>query len=133
MGRRRIEMFQFYEDAFPEENQRFENVVYVDAVAEREQDSVWRMRRRMLASPFEAGVFIGGMEGILDEHGLFKKLPPSAKVIALRAPGGGALKLAHCMRQKNDGIDSARMFHRKLSIGIDEPRDQVGSARKREP
>ncbi|MDB5870639.1 MAG: hypothetical protein JWQ07_81 [Ramlibacter sp.] len=126
-----VKLYQsrFFEDAFPEENQRFRNVVYVGAVARDRERSLERMRRRMLTGPFSAGVFIGGMEGIFDEYELFRKLNPSARVIALRAPGGAALQLARRIKQKNDGIDFARMFYKKLSVAIDEQRDQVSRRR----
>ena len=122
-----VKLYQskFFKDFFPEENRRFKNVVYVNAVTGDEQKSLQRMRKQMLSGPFGAGVFIGGMEGIFDEYDVFRRLNPAAKVIALRAPGGAALQLAKKLRQKNAGIDFARVFHKKLAIGIDEARDQV--------
>ena len=122
-----VKLYQskFFDEFFPEENGRFKNVVYVNAVNGNRQKSLQRMREQMLRGPFGAGVFIGGMEGIFDEYELFHHLNPAAKVIALRAPGGAALQLARKLRQKNDGIDFARVFYRKLAIGIDEARDQI--------
>lgn len=80
----------------------------------------------MLSQDFEAGVFIGGMEGIADEHELFDNLHPNTKVIAVASPGGAALQLATKLVQVNEQIDFARMFYEQLGIDIVEPRDKVG-------
>lgn len=121
----RLYQSQFFREWFPEENKLFGNVRFVPAVEDSREASLEAMRREMLAEPFDAAVFIGGMEGIFDEHKIFRELHPKAKVIALSAPGGAAMQLAKRLRQKNDGIDFARLFHRKLSIAATEPRDQI--------
>ncbi len=79
----------------------------------------------MLSEPFEAAVFIGGMEGIFEEHRMFSELHPNATVVTLSAPGGAAMQLAKKIRQRNNGIDFGRIFHKKLKIEANEPRDQV--------
>jgi hypothetical protein len=57
--------------------------------------SLHRMRVEMFSSePFAAAVFIGGMEGILDEAHLLSALQPDAPRLPLRAPGGAARELA---------------------------------------
>jgi hypothetical protein len=121
----RLYQSRYFEEWFPEENQRFRNVTYTPAVPNDQAVSLDLMRRTMLAGPFDAAVFIGGMEGIFDEHRMFRELHPKAKAIALSAPGGAAMQLAKRLRQKNDGIDFARLFHKRLSIAATEPRDQV--------
>jgi hypothetical protein len=119
-----VKLYQsrLFQDAFPEENLRFQNVNYVPAVGESLAESLKRMRRAMLRGKFEAGVFIGGMEGIFDEYEMFRELHPNAKIVALRAPGGAAMQLARRLRQKNDGVDFARIFHRQLNVSAQEPR-----------
>ena len=84
------------------------------------------MRIEMLSQNFEAGVFIGGMEGIADEHKLFANLHPNAKVIAVASPGGAAQQLATKLGQLNERIDFARMFYEQLGVDIAEPRDKKG-------
>lgn len=121
----RLYQSRYFEEWFPEENRRFRNVTFTPAVPNDQAASLDVMRRTMLAEPFDAAVFIGGMEGIFDEHRIFRELHPRAKVIALLAPGGAAMQLAKRLRQKNDGIDFARLFHRRLSIAATEARDQV--------
>ena len=121
----RLYQSRFFEESFPEENRHFNNVTYTPAVGDSRDESLERMRRTMLAEPIEAAVFIGGMEGIFAEYDLYRQLHPQGKVLAVAAPGGAAMKLARRLRQRTAGIDFARMFHRRLGIGVDEPRDQV--------
>lgn len=122
-----VKLYQsrYFEEWFPEENKRFRNVQFTPEVEGDRMASLELMRRTMIAEPFEAGVFIGGMEGIFDEFKIFRELHPMAKVVTISAPGGAAMKLARKLRQKNDGIDFARIFHRKLAIAATEARDQV--------
>ena len=121
----RLYQSRFFEELFPDENSHFQNVTFVPEVPGDRAASLERMRRAMLAGPFQAAVFVGGMEGIFDEYRIFRELHPKTKVVALSAPGGAAMQLAKRLRQKNDGIDFARFFHRKLSIAATEPRHQV--------
>jgi SLOG cluster3 family len=117
---------KLFQDVFPAENKRFANCVFVDAVDADRAKSLARMRMEMLSQDFEAGVFIGGMEGIADEHQLFASLHPNAKVIAVASPGGAAQQLATKLGQQNDRIDFARMFYELLGVDISEPRDKLG-------
>ena len=122
-----VQLYQskYFADHFPEENKRFANVVYVDAVGKDEKSSVETMRSRMLSGQFDAAVFIGGMQGILDEHQLFSSLHPRATVVAVSSPGGAAKQLADRLGRSNDRIDFARMFAQELGIVINEPRDRT--------
>jgi hypothetical protein len=133
----RLYQSRFFEESFPEENRYFNNVTYTPAVGDSRDASLERMRRTMLAEPIEAAVFIGGMEGIFAEYDLYRQLHPQGKVLAVAAPGGAAMQLARRLRQRTAGIDFARMFHRRLGIGVDEPRDQISldnrSVRPRPP
>jgi hypothetical protein len=53
-----------------------------------------RMRERMLGSErLSAGVFVGGMEGVLEEYELLAEVQPEAPRLRLRAPGGAARRL----------------------------------------
>lgn len=121
----RLYQSRFFEESFPEENRYFNNVTYTPAVGDSRDASLERMRRTMLAEPIEAAVFIGGMEGIFAEYELYRQLHPQGKVLAIAAPGGAAMQLARRLRQRTADIDFARMFHRRLGIRVDEPRDQI--------
>jgi hypothetical protein len=122
---------RFFEDLFPEENERFANVEFFDAIDGDEQASMLAVRRAMLSrSDLEAAVFIGGMEGVLVEHALFTELHPSAKVLALASPGGAARELALGLNQLSDAeatnVDFARLFYEELKISPAEPREDAG-------
>jgi hypothetical protein len=118
---------KFFAEMFPEENRRFSNVEYVDAVPGDRDASLLRMREAMLSrDDLEAAVFIGGMEGVLEEHSMFAKLHPAAKVLPVPAAGGAALKLADSLGVAREAdlqnVDFARLFHVELRIPPDEPR-----------
>jgi SLOG cluster3 family len=56
--------------------------------------SLYLMREEMFRrEPFAAAVFVGGMEGILDENRLLGELKPEVPRLPMRAPGGAAREL----------------------------------------
>ena len=114
-----------FEDAFPDENAHFANVVRVDAVGTDRTASLEAMRLAMLMPEYESAVFIGGMEGVLDEYQMFDTLHPTAKIVPVSSPGGAARMLARKLHEENDRIDFARLFAEKLGIDVSEARDQV--------
>lgn len=110
-----------FEDVFPEENERFENVIFTDDVSGNRDVSLLLMRKEMLSrNDLDAAVFIGGMEGVEDEYNLFREYHPNAKVLPVGAPGGAARKLAvtHglCDETEIHNIDFVRLFHTHLSF-----------------
>lgn len=110
---------RFFEDRFPEENERFGNVVYTDAVPGDREASLLRMREAMLSRDgLAAAVFIGGMDGVEAEFSIFQQHHPNALTLAVPAPGGAALDLAQRLgvadQQSLHNIDFARLFHLKL-------------------
>jgi hypothetical protein len=113
----------FFQEEFPEENEFFSNVIYVEAEPDRVR-SLQRMREKMLSEEFEAAVFIGGMEGIFEEYEMFVKMHPGARVVAVDSAGGAAKQLAYKLNQIHDRIDYARMFYKELNVDIAEQRDQ---------
>ena len=77
-----VKLYQsrYFEEDFPEENDHFKNVVFVDRIDNSLEPSLKEMRRRMLTEEkFDAGVFIGGMEGVLVEYELFKEYQSHAE------------------------------------------------------
>jgi hypothetical protein len=80
----------FFERLFPADNNKFENVILTENTGELES-SVLIMRKRMLSeNPFVAGVFIGGMEGIIDEYNLFRVIQPNAIVLPIASTGAAS-------------------------------------------
>lgn len=119
---------KFFEDRFPEENQRFQNVQFVDAIPNNREASLRLMRETMLSrTDLEAAVFIGGMEGILDEHALFSQFHPGCQILPVAAPGGAAKSLAERLdaneRASVETLDFAGLFYRTLNIQLDDPRN----------
>ncbi|MAY25345.1 MAG: hypothetical protein CMK02_03460 [Polycyclovorans sp.] len=111
---------KFFQDRFPEENQRFHNVVLTDAVPTDMSASLLLMREQMLSrQDLVAAVFIGGMDGVEAEYDLFIRFHPQAKVLPVAAPGGAALELAKRLGQVDEtelhDVDFARLFHSHLS------------------
>lgn len=118
---------RFFTGLFPEENLHFDNVQYVDAVPGDREASLLAMRKEMLARhDLDTAVFIGGMEGILNEYRLFVELHPGAKVLPVPAPGGAARQLATRLGVTDDtalqNVDFARFFHVELNIAPDDLR-----------
>lgn len=83
----------YFTDKFPLENQDFADIRLVPA-GDEAKESVNLMRQRMMEeNDFGAGIFIGGMNGIIDEYNMFTSAFPKAKIIAVRAGGGATATL----------------------------------------
>jgi hypothetical protein len=121
----------FFKEDFPEENERFKNVVVTEAVAGDRERSLETMRRRMLReSTFEAAIFAGGMGGIFDEYYLVKELAGSAKILPIISTGGAAASLGRELKAHDDfsdELDYVSLLFEQLSIDPNEPR--AGAAR----
>jgi hypothetical protein len=118
---------RYFADIFPEENQRFGNVEYIDVVPDDRAASLLRMRQAMLSrNDLTAAVFVGGMEGILDEYKLFSDFHPGAKVLAVPSAGGAARELAQSLGVNTEtalqNVNFARLFHEALHVSPKEPR-----------
>ncbi len=112
-----------FEDHYPEENQRFNNVIFTDNVAGDRDASLLLMRKEMLSrEDLGAAVFIGGMDGVEDEYRLFCEFHPDALVLPVAAPGGAALLLAEELGCYDAAgmrdIDFASLFHAKLNFDM---------------
>jgi len=106
-----------FKDRFPEDNARFENVVYTEPRGD-EGDSLLEMRTRMFKdNGFEAGVFIGGMKGIINEFHLFREFQPKARLVPVVSTGGAVLELARFAEPDlAQDFDYVGLFHRHLGI-----------------
>ena len=94
--RRHVVLYQsrFFERTFPPEVAEFEEVRLTDAVPGNEGASLAEMRRIMISSqPFDAGIFLGGMEGVEREYALFRELHPDKPVYPIASTGAAALLL----------------------------------------
>lgn len=122
-----VQLYQseFFEDQYPEENERFRNVRYTPKRDSREA-SLLTMRFIMLAGhEFEAGVFIGGMEGIFDEFELFQIICPGVTCVVVASPGAAAGQLATRLQlplEDRSTLDFSGLYGRTLAIPQNEER-----------
>lgn len=84
----------FFRGRYPEANIQFDNWVEIAAVENDMHASLTHMRERMFSDHhYEAAVFVGGMEGVIDEFDALRDRAPGARLIPLPAPGGVARDL----------------------------------------
>jgi hypothetical protein len=85
---------RFFEKYFPEDNNKFENVILTDNINDDKAQSLLYMRNKMLdESEFSAGIFIGGMEGVEEEYDMFIKKHPKALALPIASTGAAAKKI----------------------------------------
>jgi hypothetical protein len=92
----KIRLFQsdFFRDVIPKDNAAFEKVTWVKANKGDREESLRRMRLKMLSSEqFFAGIFIGGMEGVEEEYCMFREMHPKAFAFPIASTGAAALIL----------------------------------------
>ena len=85
---------RFFEKYFPEDNNKFKNIVFTDVVDNDREKSLLYMRHKMLdESEFSAGIFIGGMEGVEEEYDMFIEKHPKALALPIASTGAAAKKI----------------------------------------
>jgi hypothetical protein len=92
-GRRRVILYQseYFSDHFVKENNEFIDLRLVPAVRKSRKRSLAALRRRMIEeTAFNVGVFIGGMEGVLEEFELFRQRHPAAQIWPIASTGAAA-------------------------------------------
>ncbi|SAK74532.1 hypothetical protein AWB75_04156 [Caballeronia catudaia] len=123
----RLYQSRHFQDEFPEETARFQNVTLTDVVEKDREKSLRHMRERMFSEhEFAAAVFIGGMGGIFDEFELFRQHQPHAAVIPVLSTGGAALEFEKRVADLSTDLTTERdyvaLFHRHLGISVKEER-----------
>ena len=123
----RLYQSEHFRDEFPEDNERFRNVTYTPDVEGDREKSLLAMREKMFSdTSFSAGVFIGGMGGIVHEYELFHRFQPNAAIIPVVSAGGAAVKVAKHLpkvdRDLESDLDYVALFHRHLNISVREER-----------
>ncbi|GED41468.1 SLOG domain-containing protein [Cobetia marina] len=125
-----VKLYQslYFKDQFPQDNEKFGNVVYTENIENDLDKSLRHMRERMFSeNDFRGAIFVGGMAGVIDEFELFAQLQPGKKVIPVLSTGGATLKVAERIDSElgddllND-LDYVRLFHRKLEVSAREER-----------
>lgn len=81
---------EFFRDFFPPDNFDFEDIRLVASTGERES-SLKQMRELMIKeNNFKAAIFIGGMDGIIEEYELFKHFHPDALILPVASTGAAS-------------------------------------------
>jgi hypothetical protein len=115
-----------FEDEFPEETAKFQNVVFTEAVGTDIPASLAVMRARMIQdTQYDAAVFIGGMAGILEEFDLIRAAPQGIKTIPVASTGGAAGLLFEQTGADPSlaaELDYVALFHQQLEIDPNELR-----------
>lgn len=125
----RLYQSKHFEDEYPEDNQRFQNVTYTDNVNNDREQSLRLMRERMFSDfNFTAAVFIGGMGGIVQEFELLQQMQPQATLLPVISTGGAvhdiAQRIDSIFPDLRDNLDYIALFHRNLGISVKEKRYQ---------
>jgi hypothetical protein len=81
---------KFFEKFFPEDNNKFENVILTENTGEVESSKLLMRKRMFSENHFVSGIFIGGMEGIEDEFKLFKEFHPKALILPISSTGAAS-------------------------------------------
>jgi hypothetical protein len=81
---------KFFEKFFPEDNNKFENVILTENTGEVESSKLIMRKRMFSENHFVSGVFIGGMEGIEDEFKLFREFHPKALILPISSTGAAS-------------------------------------------
>lgn len=123
----RLYQSEHFEDEYPEDNERFRNVTYTEDVKGDREGSLRVMRERMFSDfNYTAGVFIGGMDGVVQEFDLLMKLQPKATALPILSTGGAVLDVAQRMSavppDLGGDFDYVALFHRHLRISVKEMR-----------
>ena len=91
-----IDIYQssIFGNKIPKEVSNFEKVHFTEAVGNSIKESVIRMREIMFSeNKTECAIFIGGMDGIIQEYEMLKERYPYARYYALSSTGGASSHL----------------------------------------
>lgn len=122
LERERLTIFQsrYFEAFFPPENAQFHDVRLIDAVAGDRDQSLRAMRAAMIESrPFRAAVFIGGMEGLVEEATLVRELRPDCEMLPVASTGAAAAEVyrgAEYPTELQSELTYATLFRRRFTL-----------------
>lgn len=90
-----VKLYQslFHEKDFPEDNNKFENIEFTENTGDL-NSSVQIMRQKMFSeNKFDAGVFVGGMEGIEEEFKIFRDMHTKALLLPIASTGAATKRV----------------------------------------
>lgn len=80
----------FFRKYFPIDNFHFEHIIITKKLENRDSSLEFMRREMILKNDYSAGIFIGGMEGVIDEYLLFKETHPKALILPIASTGAAA-------------------------------------------
>jgi len=112
----------FFRPDFPPETAEFERIRIIEAVDTDEAESLRRMREAMIGGHnFDAGVFIGGMDGVEREYEMFEHIHPDKPAYPIASTGAAArILFDEYARDRVELLTDLRylsLFRRLLQIG----------------
>lgn len=129
-----VKLYQskYFEDEYPEDNKRFENVTYIEDIGGDREQSLLAMRKRMFADfNFTSAVFVGGMAGIVQEFELLTARQPNATALPILSTGGAVHDIAKMVDKVpadlTNNLDYVSLFHKFLNISVKEMRFRTPS------
>lgn len=108
-----VDIYQskFFGEAIPKEVSDFRNVHFTEAIVDNIKESVRIMREQMFSeNSTDCAVFIGGMNGILDEYDMLKEKYPTAKYYAFASTGGASETLYHKIGVHNEMLENSYAY-----------------------
>lgn len=92
----------FFKKDFPKDNFHFEKIEIIRKHKDREY-SLKIMRQKMIEdNDFSVGIFIGGMEGVLEEYEMFIKTHPKSIILPIASTGAAARIIFQKNKSKSD-------------------------------
>lgn len=110
----RVRIFQseYFRDEIPHESAAFRRLVWTPRVGADREASLLQMRRSMIdTGGFAAAFFIGGMEGVEEEFGLFRDRWPGVPAFPIASTGAAAKRLLERWAPSLPFISRERMRH----------------------
>ncbi|NVJ00833.1 hypothetical protein HV824_22320 [Myxococcus sp. AM009] len=124
---------QFFQNVIPPSSLQFRHLNWTPVSGGRDA-SLRLMREQMISyERFQAGVFIGGMEGVEEEFELFRRAQPQAIALAVASTGAAARVLfdREPWGSKDAGLENdvayASLFRRLLGRGGAPPSSSLSS------
>lgn len=108
-----IDIYQskFFGNKIPKEVSDFNHVHLTEAVEDNVSKSVKAMREQMFnENVTDCAVFIGGMNGILDEYHMLKERYPKAEYLAFASTGGASVDVYNEEGRYNPLLESGYAY-----------------------
>jgi hypothetical protein len=133
-----VKLYQskYFKDMYPEDNERFENVIFTEKVKSDLELSLLHMRTRMFdENDYSSAIFIGGMKGIQTEFNLFREINPHVPCFPILSTEGATSLLKEDANRWNEmnvdlerDIDYVSLFHKICKIELTATRNVIAKS-----